>query len=69
MGRDPLDELASATGVTKNDIDHMAVGQRPLARDRGTMGAGQGKMPPVREHPWNHNAQSTHPVPGVGARV
>ena len=56
MERDPLDELASATRITKNDMDHMAVGQRLLARDRGTMGAGQGKMPLVRVHPWNHSA-------------
>ena len=28
MGRDPLDELAADKGDKKNDMDHMAVGQR-----------------------------------------
>ena len=56
-------------GDKKNDMDHMAVGQRPLARDRCTMGAVQEKMPPVRVHTWNHSAQSAHPVPGVGTGI
>ena len=56
MGRDPLDELAANQGDKKNDMDHMAVGQCPLARDRCTMGTLQEKMPPVRVHTWNHSA-------------
>ena len=56
MGRDPLDELAADKWDKKNDIDHMAVGQHPLARDKCTMGAVQEKMPLVRVHTWNHNA-------------
>ena len=69
MRWNPLDELVAAQRNATHDVDHMAVGQRTMAGDRGAVGKRTNEVPFMWTDTWQDGTQPANSMSTMGTCV